>query len=165
MAHPVGICTRTGRGKVRFCSAHSAYSRAADAIVPVSQYVVAFASSSSLVKRRSTSPPQSLNERNISTSHAASPAGESFTAKARVCGRVVFSGRWMTVPAAWCAAQSRSPWRSLSVSPASGSADPSGGSPPGIVRYSAHTPPPAPERTRSVVMIAPQSPPAAPYRW
>ena len=97
----MGTCTRGGRGKVRFCSAHSQYSRAADAIVPVSQYVVALASSSSLVKRLSTSPSQSLNDRNISTSHAASPAGESLTAKARVCGRVVFSDRWMTVPSAW----------------------------------------------------------------
>ncbi len=160
----MGTCTRGGRGKVRFCSAHSAYSRAADAIVPVSQYVVTFASSSSLVKRRSTWPPQSLNERYMSTSHAARPAGESLSANASVCGRVVFSGRWMTVPAAWCAAQSRSPCRSVSLRPASGSAVPSGGSPSGIVRYSAHTPVPAPDRTRSVVIMAPQSPPAVPYR-
>lgn len=100
-AAAVGTCSRSGRGEVRFCSAHSAYSRAADAIVPVSQYVVTLASSSSWVKRRSTSPPQSLNDRNISTSQAASPAGESFRANASVCGRVVFSGRWMTVPPAW----------------------------------------------------------------
>lgn len=42
-------------------------------MVPVTQYKVMVVSSSSLVKRRSTSPPQSLQARNFSTIQAASP--------------------------------------------------------------------------------------------
>ena len=39
-------------------------------------------------------------------------------ANAMVCGRVVFSGRWMTVPAAWCVQPSRvGPCRSASAQP------------------------------------------------
>ena len=45
-------------------------------------------SSSSFVTQASTSPPQSVQARNFSTIHAASPAGESVSAKASVCGRV-----------------------------------------------------------------------------
>ncbi len=44
----------------------------------VAQYSMMFVSSWSLVKRLSMSPLQSLQVRNFSTIHAASPAGESF---------------------------------------------------------------------------------------
>ena len=46
------------------------------------------------MKRRSTSPSQSLHARSFSTIHAASPIGESWRAKARVCGFV----RWTEMP-------------------------------------------------------------------
>ncbi len=45
-------------------------------------------SSSSFVKRRSTSPPQSLHALNFSTIHAARPAGESVSPYASVWGFV-----------------------------------------------------------------------------
>ena len=43
---------------------------------------------SSLVKLRSMSPSQSLHARSFSTIHAASPAGESVSPTAAVCGFV-----------------------------------------------------------------------------
>ena len=57
-------------------------------MVAVTQYKVMVVSSSSLVNRRSTSPPQSLQARNFSAIQAASPAGVSASPAARVCGRV-----------------------------------------------------------------------------
>jgi hypothetical protein len=48
-----------------------------DTNVSVSQYEVTVVSSASLSNRLSTSPWQSLQSRNFSTIHAASPAGES----------------------------------------------------------------------------------------
>jgi hypothetical protein len=50
--------------------------------------MVSCISSSSLLKRVSTSPPQSLQARYFSTSHAASPAGESLIPTASDWGRV-----------------------------------------------------------------------------
>jgi hypothetical protein len=47
-----------------------------------------FVSSSSLLKRFSTSPPQSLQVRNFSTIQLARPAGESLSAMPSVCGLV-----------------------------------------------------------------------------
>jgi hypothetical protein len=43
---------------------------------------------SSIVKDREMSPPQSLHARIFSTIHAASPAGESVSPTAAVCGLV-----------------------------------------------------------------------------
>src|SRR5260370_31371373 len=56
-------------------------------MVPVTQYSVIVVSSSSLVKRRSTSPAQSLQAVNFSAIQAARPAGESARAQAGGCGR------------------------------------------------------------------------------
>ena len=46
-------------------------------MVPVTQYNMTVVSSWSLLNRRSTSPPQSLQSRHFSTIQAASPTGES----------------------------------------------------------------------------------------
>lgn len=54
----------------------------------VSQYIVTLVRISSLVDERSTSPPQSLHDRNFSTIHEASPAGESVRLTATVWGLV-----------------------------------------------------------------------------
>ena len=53
--------------------------------------MVTFVRISSLVKRRSTSPPQSLHARSFSTIQEASPAGESVRPTAAVWGLV----RWI----------------------------------------------------------------------
>jgi len=55
-------------------------------IVRVSQQSVTLVKVSSLVKLRATSPPQSLHARSFSTIQAASPDGESASAKTAVCG-------------------------------------------------------------------------------
>ena len=64
------------------------YIRIDEPIVPVSQYRVTFVSTSSLVKRRSSWPAKSLHARSFSTIYAASPAGESVSPTAAVCGFV-----------------------------------------------------------------------------
>nr|WP_305728663.1 hypothetical protein [Nonomuraea pusilla] len=67
----------------------SAYWRNDVPIEPVAQYNVRIVSSVSRSKRVSTSPPQSLQSRYLSTIHAASPTGESTSAAAIVSGRVI----------------------------------------------------------------------------
>jgi hypothetical protein len=58
----------------------SQYSRQDEFAVSGTQYSMMLVSSSSLLKRRSTSPPQSLQVRNFSTIQAARPVGESLSA-------------------------------------------------------------------------------------
>jgi hypothetical protein len=66
----------------------SQYSRVEEFAVAGTQYSMTLVNSSSLLKRRSISPPQSLQVRNFSTIHAANPAGESVSPYASVCGFV-----------------------------------------------------------------------------
>jgi len=56
-----------------------------------------FAKSSSRLNRVSTSPPQSLSDWNFSTSHAASPAGESIKPCAIVAGGLMPGNRHIVV--------------------------------------------------------------------
>jgi hypothetical protein len=57
-------------------------------MVPVTQKRVRSVSRKSREKRLSRSPPVSAHERHFSRIHAASPAGESLSAYASVCGLV-----------------------------------------------------------------------------
>ena len=57
-------------------------------MAPVNQYSAMPASIWSRVSARCGSPPQSVQVRNFSSSHAAKPAGLSVSAKASVCGLV-----------------------------------------------------------------------------
>ncbi len=73
---PTGTFTGSLAAK---CNGHlrpSQYSRMAEGIERVNQYSERVVSSSSCVNREPTSPLQSFHERNLSTIHAARPAGE-----------------------------------------------------------------------------------------
>jgi hypothetical protein len=82
---PDGTSTRRACGRDRGVRPVHAYRRADRLREPES---VTFVRISSFVKRRSTSPSQSLHARSFSTIHAASPAGESVSPKAAVWGFV-----------------------------------------------------------------------------
>src|SRR5271156_6179759 len=66
----------------------SQYNRMADGIERVNQYSETVVRISSRLNTRSTSPPQSLQERNLSTIQAARPTGESFSDGASTSGFV-----------------------------------------------------------------------------
>jgi hypothetical protein len=55
----------------------SQYSRADEAPVPGTQYIMTLSSISSLVRTLTGSPPQSVQDQNFSMIQAHSPAGES----------------------------------------------------------------------------------------
>src|SRR6185295_9500512 len=76
IAHPVGTVTRKSVGGKAPERSASQYSRHDELAAAGTQYSITLVNNSSLVKRRSTSPSQSLQARNFSTIHAARPAGE-----------------------------------------------------------------------------------------
>src|SRR5581483_7868028 len=67
-----------------------------EAMDSVSQYSVTWVSRKSRVNRDSTSPPQSLQFRRRSSSHAARPTGESASAQASVWWSLECTVRWET---------------------------------------------------------------------
>src|SRR5580693_2466961 len=65
----------------------SQYKRIADGMLRVNQYNDTVVRISSRLKRRSMSPSESLQLRNLSTIHAARPTAESLSAGPRACWR------------------------------------------------------------------------------
>src|SRR5262249_53891197 len=80
------VCSAIQRGAPAVITAwYGANDVPIDAVI---QYSITLTSSASLLKRRSTSPSQSLQRWKNCTSHAASPAGESASPTASSRGRV-----------------------------------------------------------------------------
>jgi len=85
--NPEGVVTKRLRSDGGI-AALALYIRIDDPMVSVAQYSVSRARTSSRVYTDHRSPPQSLHERSFSSTHAASPAGESVRPTAAVCGLV-----------------------------------------------------------------------------